>query len=424
MVYQQFVNYPSFTVYDNIASPLKLAGLAKAEIDRRCARPAPRCISTRLLKRLPAELSGGQQQRTASRGRWSRKRVCCCSMSRWSTWTTSCARSCAPRCARSSTPARRSSSMPRPSRWRRCCWAAPSRCFTRAACFRAGRRVRGLPQPVQPCGWAQVFSDPPMNLVDGVVATASGCCRRTASGFQPRGIWRDLPPWPLPLGVRAEPPAVAPRAMTAHSGARHGGAGGDQRAPRPSSTSTLRRRAGSSQQDGVHRLQLGAAGHGSSSIRAGCSPSSADGRLVAAPPRPAAGGGVGARMARIELRAPRPLLQRRPASTRTGAASRWTCLATTAAPTRCSGHPLRQDHAAEHHLRLAAPSAGRRAVRRPRCHRAAAAAAQHRPGVPVPGHLRHDDGASTTSPSRCATAASAHAEIRAAGRGGCRRCSS
>ena len=35
MVYQQFINYPSLTVYDNIASPLQLAGVDKAEIDRR-----------------------------------------------------------------------------------------------------------------------------------------------------------------------------------------------------------------------------------------------------------------------------------------------------------------------------------------------------------------------------------------------------
>jgi glycerol transport system ATP-binding protein len=29
MVYQQFINYPSLTVYKNIASPLKLAGVAR-----------------------------------------------------------------------------------------------------------------------------------------------------------------------------------------------------------------------------------------------------------------------------------------------------------------------------------------------------------------------------------------------------------
>ena len=33
MVYQQFINYPSMTVYDNIASPLRLMGVSRGEID-------------------------------------------------------------------------------------------------------------------------------------------------------------------------------------------------------------------------------------------------------------------------------------------------------------------------------------------------------------------------------------------------------
>ena len=52
---------------------------------------------------------------------------------------------------------------------------------------------------------------------------------------------------------------------------------------------------------------------------------------------------------------------------------------------------LRQDDAAQHHLGPRQAVAGQRAVRRRRRDRADAAAAQHRPGVPVPGHLRHDD---------------------------------
>ena len=65
MVYQQFVNYPSLTVYENIASPLRVAGVAKPEIDVR-VREAARVLRLEpLLGRLPAQLSGGQQQRTA-----------------------------------------------------------------------------------------------------------------------------------------------------------------------------------------------------------------------------------------------------------------------------------------------------------------------------------------------------------------------
>ena len=65
MVYQQFVNYPSFTVYDNIASPLRRAGLDRAAIDERVRSTAETLGLFHLLDRLPAALSGGQQQRTA-----------------------------------------------------------------------------------------------------------------------------------------------------------------------------------------------------------------------------------------------------------------------------------------------------------------------------------------------------------------------
>ncbi|WP_066157254.1 ABC transporter ATP-binding protein [Hydrogenophaga pseudoflava] len=65
MVYQQFINYPSMTVFDNIASPLKLGGRPRAEIDRRVRELAARLHIEVFLERLPAELSGGQQQRVA-----------------------------------------------------------------------------------------------------------------------------------------------------------------------------------------------------------------------------------------------------------------------------------------------------------------------------------------------------------------------
>jgi glycerol transport system ATP-binding protein len=65
MVYQQFINYPNFSVYENIASPLRVAGLNKAEIVRRVGRAAELLRLTPMLQRRPNELSGGQQQRTA-----------------------------------------------------------------------------------------------------------------------------------------------------------------------------------------------------------------------------------------------------------------------------------------------------------------------------------------------------------------------
>jgi glycerol transport system ATP-binding protein len=65
MVYQQFINYPNFSVFDNIASPLRVTGTAAAEIKSRVGRIAELLKLTPLLDRKPAELSGGQQQRTA-----------------------------------------------------------------------------------------------------------------------------------------------------------------------------------------------------------------------------------------------------------------------------------------------------------------------------------------------------------------------
>ncbi|MEO8004711.1 MAG: ABC transporter ATP-binding protein [Betaproteobacteria bacterium] len=67
MVYQQFINYPSMTVADNIASPLRLRKdtLAKRDIDARVNEIAARLHIEPFLLRLPAELSGGQQQRVA-----------------------------------------------------------------------------------------------------------------------------------------------------------------------------------------------------------------------------------------------------------------------------------------------------------------------------------------------------------------------
>lgn len=65
MVYQQFINYPAFTVFDNIASPLRLRKTPEAEIRARVMDLAERLHITPYLQRKPSELSGGQQQRTA-----------------------------------------------------------------------------------------------------------------------------------------------------------------------------------------------------------------------------------------------------------------------------------------------------------------------------------------------------------------------
>ena len=66
MVYQQFINYPSMTVYDNIASPLRLRRTGRDEIDRKVREAAGLMkLNEDQLFRRPLELSGGQQQRCA-----------------------------------------------------------------------------------------------------------------------------------------------------------------------------------------------------------------------------------------------------------------------------------------------------------------------------------------------------------------------
>ena len=65
MVYQQFINYPNFTVFENIASPLKITGINNEEIKKRVGEVAELLKLSGMLDKKPNELSGGQQQRTA-----------------------------------------------------------------------------------------------------------------------------------------------------------------------------------------------------------------------------------------------------------------------------------------------------------------------------------------------------------------------
>jgi glycerol transport system ATP-binding protein len=63
MVYQQFINYPSMRVRDNIASPLKLRG--SPNVQEQVSALAKKLHIDMFLDRYPSELSGGQQQRVA-----------------------------------------------------------------------------------------------------------------------------------------------------------------------------------------------------------------------------------------------------------------------------------------------------------------------------------------------------------------------
>ncbi|WP_332699868.1 ABC transporter ATP-binding protein [Devosia sp.] len=65
MVFQQFINYPTMTVYENIASPMRVAGASRQAIDAAVERAAALMKLTPYLGRTPLNLSGGQQQRCA-----------------------------------------------------------------------------------------------------------------------------------------------------------------------------------------------------------------------------------------------------------------------------------------------------------------------------------------------------------------------
>ena len=65
MVFQSYALYPHMSVRNNIAFPLRMAGLDKAEQAKRVAEAAKVLNLTDYLDRRPGQLSGGQRQRVA-----------------------------------------------------------------------------------------------------------------------------------------------------------------------------------------------------------------------------------------------------------------------------------------------------------------------------------------------------------------------
>jgi multiple sugar transport system ATP-binding protein len=65
MVFQNYALYPHMTVRENMGFALKLAGVDKAEIDKKVEEAAKTLDLTQHLDRRPANLSGGQRQRVA-----------------------------------------------------------------------------------------------------------------------------------------------------------------------------------------------------------------------------------------------------------------------------------------------------------------------------------------------------------------------
>jgi multiple sugar transport system ATP-binding protein len=65
MVFQNYALYPYLTVADNIAFPLRMAGVKKSEREARVREVAKLLDLEQYLERKPGQLSGGQRQRVA-----------------------------------------------------------------------------------------------------------------------------------------------------------------------------------------------------------------------------------------------------------------------------------------------------------------------------------------------------------------------
>ena len=65
VVFQSYALFPHMTVGENIAFPLQMRGLGKAEIAARVTRALDMVQLSTMRERRPAQLSGGQQQRVA-----------------------------------------------------------------------------------------------------------------------------------------------------------------------------------------------------------------------------------------------------------------------------------------------------------------------------------------------------------------------
>jgi ABC-type sugar transport system ATPase subunit len=65
MVFQSYALYPTMSVFDNIAFPLRVRKLPKADVQKRVEEIAELLGIEGLLRRRPRELSGGERQRTA-----------------------------------------------------------------------------------------------------------------------------------------------------------------------------------------------------------------------------------------------------------------------------------------------------------------------------------------------------------------------
>ncbi len=131
MVYQQFINYPTMTVFENIASPLRQAGVAKDIIHSKVQETARMLRIEKFLQRHPLELSGGQQQRTAMARALVKDAELILFDEPLVNLDYKLREELRQRCASCSRPATPSRSTPPPSPTKRWPWAAPRPFFTK-----------------------------------------------------------------------------------------------------------------------------------------------------------------------------------------------------------------------------------------------------------------------------------------------------
>lgn len=95
MSFESYALYPTITIYENIAFPLRSAGMENGEIDRRVRDIAEKMELVPLLGLKPHGLSSGQAQRVGWPARWCASRRCSCSTSRSRTSIRASAIACA-----------------------------------------------------------------------------------------------------------------------------------------------------------------------------------------------------------------------------------------------------------------------------------------------------------------------------------------
>ncbi len=65
MAFEDYALYPTFSVFENIASPLRVRRVPREEVNTRVARTAKLLGIDGQLEKLPSQISGGEKQRTA-----------------------------------------------------------------------------------------------------------------------------------------------------------------------------------------------------------------------------------------------------------------------------------------------------------------------------------------------------------------------